>query len=125
MPLPHRAFSGGSAEPDDTVVQIKAEKLVLAANGVHRLATVALRPSGIFGEWDKLLVPVLVRNAKRGKMKYIIGNGRNLMEFTYAGNVADAHLLVSCFGCATTLARLAARFTMSQRNCCTLLSSEV
>ena len=31
--------------------------------------------------------------ARKGKMKCIIGNGRNLMEWTYAGNVADAHIL--------------------------------
>ena len=75
-------------------MQILGEKLVLAANGRGGLATVALRPSGIFGEGDPLLVPLTVANAKRGKMKYIIGGGANLMDFTYVGNVAQAHLLV-------------------------------
>ena len=59
------------------------------------LATVALRPSGIFGEHDPLLVPLTVANARKGKMKFIIGSGKNLMDFTYVGNVAQAHLLVS------------------------------
>ena len=82
-------------------MQIEAEKLVLAANGKQGLATVAIRPSGIFGEWDRVLVPQLVDKAKQGKMKYIIGNGNNLMEFTYAKNVADAHVLVSIhIGCS-------------------------
>src|SRR5579875_2946409 len=76
-------------------VQILGEKLVLAANGRGGLATVALRPSGIFGEGDTLLVPLTVANAKRGKMKYVIGSGRNFMDFTYVGNVAHAHLLVN------------------------------
>ena len=67
---------------------------MLAANGRGGLATVALRPSGIFGEGDPLLVPLTVANAKRGKMKYIIGSGTNLMDFTYVGNVAQSHLLV-------------------------------
>ena len=49
----------------------------------------ALRPSGIFGEWDTLMVPTTVRNAQKGKMKYIIGSGRNEMDWTYAGNVAQ------------------------------------
>lgn len=75
--------------------QIEAEKLVLRANGKGGLATIALRPSGIFGEWDRLLVPVVVEKAKQGKMKYIIGSGGNKMEFTYAGNVALAHVLAS------------------------------
>lgn len=65
------------------------EKLVLAANGSGGLATVALRPSGIFGEYDLLTVPTVVEKARQGKMKYIIGNGKNLMDWTYAGNVAQ------------------------------------
>jgi len=80
--------------PRENRVQIEAEKIVLAANGQQGLATVALRPSGIFGEWDRLFVPLLVESAKQGKMKFIIGGGKNLMEYTYAGNVADAHVLV-------------------------------
>ena len=67
---------------------------MLAANGRGGLATVALRPSGIFGEGDPLLVPLTVAKAKEGKMKFIIGSGKNLMDFTYVGNVAQAHLQV-------------------------------
>lgn len=44
------------------------------ANGPD-LATCALRPSGIFGEGDTVMVPTLVRQARAGKMKYIIGAG--------------------------------------------------
>jgi sterol-4alpha-carboxylate 3-dehydrogenase (decarboxylating) len=33
--------------------------------------------------------------ARAGKMKYIIGNGKNLMDWTYVGNVAQSHLDVS------------------------------
>jgi len=80
---------------DRQSLQILGEKLVLAANGKNGLATVALRPSGIFGEGDPLLVPTTVAKAKQGKMGFIIGSGKNLMEFTYAGNVAQAHLQVS------------------------------
>ena len=61
--------------------------------GGATLRTVALRPSGIFGEHDALLVPVIVEKARAGKSKFIIGGGQNLMDFTYAGNVAHAHLL--------------------------------
>ena len=50
--------------------------MVLAANGKQGLATVALRPSGIFGEWDPLFVPTAVEKAKQGKMKYIVGSGQ-------------------------------------------------
>ena len=41
--------------------------------------------------------------AKKGKTKFIIGNGENMMDFTYVGNVAQAHLQVrrrsSCVIC--------------------------
>lgn len=68
--------------------------MVLAANGAGGVATLALRPSGIFGERDPLLVPLTVAKARQGKMKYVIGSGANLMDFTYVGNVAQAHVLV-------------------------------
>lgn len=76
-----------------TLTKIEGEKLVLDANGKGGfLKTCALRPSGIFGEYDQLTVPTIVSKAKAGKMKYIIGNGKNMMDWTYAGNVAQAHI---------------------------------
>lgn len=83
-----------AARPMDyyTHTKIEGEKAALAGNGRGGLATVALRPSGIFGEGDALMVPTAVRNAQRGKMKYVIGSGRNEMDWTYVGNVAQAHI---------------------------------
>eukprot|EP01024_Parvocaulis_polyphysoides_P039991 TRINITY_DN36292_c0_g1_i1.p1 TRINITY_DN36292_c0_g1~~TRINITY_DN36292_c0_g1_i1.p1 ORF type:complete len:319 (-),score=49.54 TRINITY_DN36292_c0_g1_i1:789-1745(-) len=93
-----------SSNPLDyyTSTKIKGEKLILEANGrggegegegeTYKLATVALRPSGIFGEGDPLFVPSLVAKAKEGKTKYMIGDGQNLFDFTYVGNVAQAHI---------------------------------
>mmetsp|Transcript_28299 Transcript_28299/g.45849 ORF Transcript_28299/g.45849 Transcript_28299/m.45849 type:complete len:362 (+) Transcript_28299:156-1241(+) len=75
-----------------------AEKLIIRATGQklkdgRELLTCALRPHGIFGEGDQLMVPQIVARAKRNKMKYAIGSGQNLVDFTYVGNVADAHVL--------------------------------
>ena len=85
-----------AAKPLDfyTTTKIDGEKLVLEGNGKGGggLATCALRPSGIFGEYDLLTVPTTVEKARAGKMKYIIGDGKNMMDWTYAGNVAAAHL---------------------------------
>lgn len=75
-----------------TGTKAAAERAVLAAHGRGGLRCVALRPSGIFGEYDALTVPSVVANARAGKLKYVIGSGRNAMDWTYAGNVADAHL---------------------------------
>lgn len=77
-----------------TETKIKGERMALEANGPD-LATCALRPSGIFGEGDTVMVPTLVRQARAGKMKYIIGSGKNKWDLTYVGNVAQAHLLAA------------------------------
>lgn len=75
-----------------TMTKILAEKIVLEANAKDGVATCALRPSGIFGEGDPLFVPTVAKQAAAGKMKYVIGSGKNQMDFTYVGNVAQAHL---------------------------------
>uniref|UniRef100_A0A803M2E2 Reticulon-like protein n=1 Tax=Chenopodium quinoa TaxID=63459 RepID=A0A803M2E2_CHEQI len=70
----------------------EGEALVLKANGEKGLLTCSLRPSGIFGPGDKLLVPSLVDAARAGKSKFIIGDGNNMYDFTYVENVAHAHI---------------------------------
>ncbi|KAI4200550.1 MAG: hypothetical protein LQ346_002349 [Caloplaca aetnensis] len=71
-----------------------AEKLVLQANRVNgSLLTVSLRPSGMFGEDDPTTVKPMVDAAAGGKYRFQIGNGKNLFEWTYVGNVVDAHIL--------------------------------
>jgi len=73
----------------------QAEQLILNTNCIDVLYTVSLRPSGIFGEYDPLFVPSLVDKARKGKMKFIIGNGENGMDWTYVRNVAQAHELAA------------------------------
>ncbi|KAJ7284218.1 hypothetical protein O6H91_08G071200 [Diphasiastrum complanatum] len=70
----------------------QAEALVLKANGKGGLATCAIRPSGIFGPGDRLLLPTLVNAAKSGKLKFVIGDGQNVFDWTYVENVAHAHI---------------------------------
>lgn len=71
---------------------MQAEELVLTAN-VPSLSVCALRPSAIFGPGDRLMVPTVIKRAKAGKMKYIIGNGQNMFDWTYVDNVTYAHVL--------------------------------
>ena len=73
-------------------LQVLGEKLVLAANGQQGLATCALRPSSVFGEYDTLFLPTVVAKAREGKMKYFFGTA--VHDWTYAGNIAHACLLV-------------------------------
>jgi nucleoside-diphosphate-sugar epimerase len=81
-------------QPLDYYTQTKAEaeQLVLKANGVNGLLTVAVRPSGIFGPGDPMMLPSMVAQARAGKMKAVIGNGQNLWDFTYIDNVVHGHL---------------------------------
>ena len=74
-------------------MQVLGEKLILAANGISGLATCALRPSSIYGEYDTLMLPTLVKKAQEGKMKFRFG--ACFQDWTYAGNIAHACILVS------------------------------
>ncbi|KAM6923619.1 sterol-4-alpha-carboxylate 3-dehydrogenase, decarboxylating [Xenentodon cancila] len=79
-----------------TQTKIEQEKLVLAACDQRKgFLTVAIRPHGIFGPRDPQLVPILVDAARRGKMKFIIGDGKNLVDFTYVENVVHGHILAA------------------------------
>jgi sterol-4alpha-carboxylate 3-dehydrogenase (decarboxylating) len=55
--------------------------------------TAAIRPSGIFGEADSTILPNLIDAYRSGKTKFQVGDNTNLFDFTYVGNVADAHIL--------------------------------
>ncbi|CAL1530907.1 unnamed protein product [Lymnaea stagnalis] len=77
-----------------TETKILQEKTVLAANS-QDFYTVAIRPHGIFGPRDLQLVPIAVDMARKGKMKFIIGDGKNVVDFTYVGNVVHGHVLAA------------------------------
>ncbi|XP_034546725.1 sterol-4-alpha-carboxylate 3-dehydrogenase, decarboxylating [Notolabrus celidotus] len=79
-----------------TETKIQQEKLVLEACDKEKgFLTVAIRPHGIFGPRDPQLVPILVDTARRGKMKFIIGDGTNLVDFTFVENVVHGHILAA------------------------------
>ena len=67
-----------------------AEKEALAAN-TDALKVIALRPHLVFGPGDPHLLPRVIERARSGRLK-IIGNGRNRVDVSYVGNVADAHI---------------------------------
>lgn len=57
------------------------------------MSTCALRPSVLFGEGDYQLIPSIHACIQKGEMPYVVGDGNNLWDITYAGNIADAHVL--------------------------------
>jgi len=77
-----------------TESKIMQEKAVLSAN-CDNFYTVAIRPHGIFGPRDPHMLPTIVRMARAGKTKFIIGNGSNIVDFTYVNNVVDGHILAA------------------------------
>ncbi|KAJ9503702.1 hypothetical protein H2202_000841 [Exophiala xenobiotica] len=95
--------------------KVEAERIVIAANTTREqteesavdnpseqslhprpqrsILTCVLRPSVIFGEGDKQLIPSIHACIAKGESRFVIGDGCNLWDTTYVGNVADAHVL--------------------------------
>ncbi|XP_051824775.1 sterol-4-alpha-carboxylate 3-dehydrogenase, decarboxylating isoform X2 [Antechinus flavipes] len=79
-----------------TETKILQEREVLNANEPSsNFLTTAIRPHGIFGPRDQQLVPILVEAARSGRMKFMIGNGKNLVDFTFVENVVHGHILAA------------------------------
>ncbi|MGE0787688.1 MAG: NAD-dependent epimerase/dehydratase family protein [Sandaracinaceae bacterium] len=72
--------------------KVEAEKLVLAANGERGVATTALRPHVIFGPHDTRFLPAVLAHAKSGRLRYQVGLGTWLSDYTYVSNLVDALL---------------------------------
>ena len=77
----------------------EAERLVVAASGRvsplsgEALCALALRPHAIFGPRDTHFISSLISRARSGDITHTIGSGRNLVDFTYVGNVIHAMIL--------------------------------
>ncbi|RKF66032.1 Sterol-4-alpha-carboxylate 3-dehydrogenase, decarboxylating [Golovinomyces cichoracearum] len=81
-----------------TPITAQAEALVLTANrsASHpSLLTCSLRPAGIFGEGDVQLIPNMLKVYENNKTGFQLGDNCNLFDFTYVGNVAQAHCLAA------------------------------
>ena len=72
--------------------KIAAEREVLAANGEGGVATVALRPHVIFGPHDARFLPAVIAHSKAGRLRYQVGRGTWLSDYTYVTNLVDALL---------------------------------
>ncbi|KAI8364722.1 3-beta hydroxysteroid dehydrogenase/isomerase family-domain-containing protein [Radiomyces spectabilis] len=78
-----------------TESKMECEKIVLAANDKMTLRTCTIRPSAIFGPGDRQLIPGMIEVCQRGQHRFQIGDNTSLMDFTYVGNVAYAHVLAA------------------------------
>ena len=88
-----------------TETKILGEKAVLAANGRNGLLTCAIRPGGIYGPGDPLILPRVVEQMRRGRLVVVIGDPENKSDNTYIDNLVDGeitaarHLLPGAAAC--------------------------
>ncbi len=73
--------------------KIPAEELVLEKACDGGVPACAIRPHVIFGPHDNRLIPTLLTRAREGKLKYEVGGGEWLSDFTYVSNLVDSLLL--------------------------------
>ncbi len=84
----------------------EAEQIVMDAGAAGRegrgLITISLRPHAIWGHRDQM-VATTIEVAKAGKTRFIVGDGTNVVDWTFVGNVVHAHLLAlqASFLCQT------------------------
>ncbi len=69
-----------------------SEREVLAANGTDGLLTCAIRPSGIYGPGDPLILARIAGEADDGTFVVTLGDGTALSENSYVMNVVEGLL---------------------------------
>jgi len=75
-----------------TETKILGEKAALAANDEGGLVTCAIRPGGIYGPGEKLILPRIVEECAGGKYVMTLGDGTALSDNTYIENLVDGHV---------------------------------
>jgi 3beta-hydroxy-delta5-steroid dehydrogenase/steroid delta-isomerase len=75
--------------------KIAAEKLVLAANGKGGVYTCAIRPDGIYGPEENVILDAIVTQAARGMLRAAIGSADTLQDNSYIDNLVHGELLAA------------------------------
>lgn len=71
-----------------------AEELAMGYNRKRDdFVVAAIRPSAMFGPGESNMIPSMVERAKRGTLRYQIGNGKNCADFTYVDNTVHGLVL--------------------------------
>jgi nucleoside-diphosphate-sugar epimerase len=69
--------------------KVKAERLVLERTRATGLPAVVIRPGMGWGPRDRVMLPALIQ-ALESPFFFMVGNGRNTLDLSYAGNIAHA-----------------------------------
>lgn len=67
----------------------EAEKILKHAHLNHGLDVITIRPRGIFGPYDRSILPRIMALYKKGKVP-VFGEGRQFIDISYVDNVADS-----------------------------------
>jgi 3beta-hydroxy-delta5-steroid dehydrogenase/steroid delta-isomerase len=75
-----------------TRTKIEAERRVLAASRDDGVLTCAVRPGGIYGPGDPLILVRLAEHLRRGTLVAVIGDGSALSDNSYIDNLVDGEI---------------------------------
>jgi 3beta-hydroxy-delta5-steroid dehydrogenase/steroid delta-isomerase len=75
-----------------TATKIEGEQRALEANGEGGLLTCAIRPGGIYGPGEGLMLPRVVAECAGGRFIATIGDGSAMSDNTYIENLVDGHI---------------------------------
>jgi|SRR5579884_402554 len=75
-----------------TQSKVEAEKLALSYHKEHGVPVVVLRPGFIYGPRDRTVLPQLIDNLKKRRVRYL-GSGAAAMNTIYVGNLVEAIFL--------------------------------
>jgi len=78
-----------------TETKIEGEKRVLAANGEHGLLTTSIRPDGIYGPGNNIMLDEMFDQVTKGRLVATIGFPGALHDHVYVDNLVHAEILAA------------------------------
>ena len=78
-----------------TETKIEGEKAALAANGQNGLLTTALRPDGIYGPGNNVMLDEMFEQVTRGRLVATIGFPGAMHDHIYIDNLVHAEILIA------------------------------
>jgi nucleoside-diphosphate-sugar epimerase len=77
-----------------TQTKVEAERLALSYHREHGVPVVVLRPGFVYGPRDRTVLPRLMENLRRRKVRWI-GGGKGALNTIYVANLVDAAFLAA------------------------------
>jgi 3beta-hydroxy-delta5-steroid dehydrogenase/steroid delta-isomerase len=78
-----------------TETKIEGEKLVLAGNGKDGLLTTSLRPDGIYGPGNNIMLDEMFEQVTKGRLVATIGYPGAVHDHIFIDNLVHAHILIA------------------------------